>query len=156
MSTGFNSYLKLIFLLPVCPVCILLPPIPFSLVFFTLLCLLEQAGLYTSLTAGLESCALKRLNANASSPDFTGCGFNLAARVQGVLQQHKPHLYPLHLHTAVSALFCLCRNTANFSMTLCQFFSRDSFQTCFSHWDDHISASVRISVSLLLDQTNSP
>lgn len=148
MSTGFSSYLKLNFLPPVCPVCILLPPIPFSFVFFTLLRLFEQVRLYTSMTAGLESCALKRLNANASSPDFTGCGFNLAARVQGVLQQHKPHLYLLHCHAAVSTLFCLCSNTANFSTTLCQFFlSRDSFQTCFSHWDDQISASVRISVS---------
>lgn len=104
MSTGFSSYLKLIFLLPVCPVCILLPPIPFSFVFFTLFCLLEQVGPYTSMTAGLESCALKRLNANASSPDFTGCGFNLVARVQEMLQQHKPYLYLLHFHTAVYIL----------------------------------------------------
>lgn len=44
--------------------------------------------------------------------------FNLAARVQGVLQQHKPRLYLLHFHIAVSTLFCLCRNAANFSMTL--------------------------------------
>lgn len=35
------------------------------------------------------------------------------------------------------------------------FFSRDSFQMCFSHWDDQMSASIRIPVSLLSDQTNS-
>lgn len=97
ISTGFSLYLKLTVCFTDCPFCIALPCILFSFLLLILpLPLLEQVRLHTSVTPGLESCALKRLSANASSPNFAGCGFNLAARVQGVLQQNKSHLYLLH------------------------------------------------------------
>lgn len=151
-------YLKLTVLPPACPFCILLLCIPLSFLFFTLPPLLQQVRSHISVTPGLENCVLKRLNANTSSLDFTGCVFNLAARVQGVLQQHKPILCPLHFCSALFT-FCLSRNTASFSTAPQRktmfFFSRDSSQTCFSRCDDQRSPSIKIPASLLLDQTNS-
>lgn len=157
ISTGFSLYLKLTFCFPDCPFCIALPCIPFSFLLL-ILPLLEQVRLHTSVTPGLESCALTRLSANACSPDFAGCGFNLAARVQGVLQQHKPHLYLLHFLSATCTLFCFYRNTAIFSAVMVKdhVVCSSIVQTllCFSHWGDQVSAPVRVTVSPLPGQTD--
>lgn len=160
ISTGFSLYLKLTVCFTDCPLCIALPCTPFSFLLLILpLPLLEQVRLHTSVTPGLESCALKRLSANASSPNFAGCGFNLAARVRGVLQQHKSHLYLLHFLSAVCTLFCFYRNTASFStMTVKDHAVCSSILQAllsFSCWDDQISGPVRVIVSPLPGQAGS-